>query len=47
MEKRLLNLKMNQLILMIFELLANQILRVHFILDDDVNKKKYNMNFEA
>ena len=30
-----------------FELLANQILRVPFILDDDVNKKKYNMNFEA
>ena len=30
-----------------FELLSNQILRVPFILDDDVNKKKYNMNFEA
>ncbi len=30
-----------------FELLADQILKVPFILDDDVNKKKYNMKFEA
>ena len=30
-----------------FELLANQILKVPFILYDDVHKEKYNMNFKA
>ena len=30
-----------------FELLAEQILKVPFILYDEVNKKKYNMKFEA
>ena len=30
-----------------FELLANQIIRVPFILYDDVNKKQYDMNFNA